>query len=177
MLEQILKTEINKAYLDLKSVLTQDGCKIISEQAPKQLLVKQGSLWGMTPTGAKKTITLNLATVNTGTQVKCTSKVSSDWQNITLVGCALAAVLVVVCRWMALDLNAFMTSGRASFWSWLATVNGMQDLQVDQSFVNLTMALAVFLSVIIILEVFDVIYVRNRIDSFIKGALKKLEKA
>jgi len=177
VLEQIINTEINNAYIDLKAVFTQDGCKIISEQAPKQLLVKQGSLWGMTPTGAKKTITLNLASVDTGTQVKYTSKVSSDWQNITLVGCALAAVLAVVCSWMALDLNAFMTSGRVSFWSWLATVNGMPDLQVGQSFVNLTMSLAVFLSVIIILEVFDVIYVRVRIDSFVKRALKKLEKA
>ena len=175
--EQTIKTEINKTYIDLKSVLTQDGCKIISEQAPKQLLIKQGSLWGMTPTGAKKTITLNLASVDTDTQVKCTSKLGSDWQNITLIGCALAAVLVVVCGWMALDLNAFMTSGRASFWSWLATVNGRPDLQVGQSFVNLTVALAVFLSVIIILEVFDVIYVRGRIDNFIKGTFKKLEKA
>jgi hypothetical protein len=177
VLEQIINMEINKTYLDLKSVLTQDGCKIISELAPKQLLVKQGSLWGMTPTGAKKTITLNLASVDVGTQVKCTTKLSSDWQNIALIGCALAAVLVAVCGWMALDLNSFMTSGKASFWSWLATVNGRPDLQVGQSFVNLTVALAVFLSVIIILEVFDVIYVRGRVDSFIKGTFKKLEKA
>ena len=70
-----------------------------------------------------------------------------------------------------------MTSGKASFWSWLATVNGRPDLQVGQSFVNLTVALAVFLSVIIILEVFDVIYVRGRVDSFMKRTLKKLEKA
>ena len=107
--------EINKTYLDLKSVLTQDGCKIISEQAPKQLLVKQGSLWGMTPTGAKKTITLNLASVDIGTQVKCTSKLSSDWQNITLIGCALAAVLVAVCGWMALDLNCFYDFWKGQF--------------------------------------------------------------
>jgi hypothetical protein len=175
VLEQTINTEINKAYLDLKAVLTQDGCKIISEQAPKQLLVKQGSLWGMTPTGAKKTITLNLASVDTGTQIKYTSKVSSDWQNITLVGCAFAAVLVVVCGWMALDLNAFMTSGRASFWSWLATINGRPDLQVGQNFVNLTVALAVFLSVIIILEIFDIFYVRGRVDSFMKAMFKKLK--
>jgi hypothetical protein len=175
VLEQIINSEINKAYVDLKSVLTQDGCKIISEQAPKQLLVKQGSLWGMTPTGAKKKITINLTSVDTGTQVKSTSKLSSDWQNITLIGCVLAAVLVAVCGWMALDLTAFMTSGNASFWSWLATVNGRPDLQVSQSLVNLTEALAVFLLVIIILEVIDVIYVRGRIDNFMKAKLEKLK--
>ncbi len=88
----------------------------------------------MSPVTAKKTMEVNFMAVEIGTQVKCTSKLSSDWKNIALIGCALAAVLVAVCGWMALDLNDFMVSGKASFWSWLATINGSPDLQVGQSF-------------------------------------------
>ncbi len=175
MLEQIINKEINKTYADLKAALTKDGSKILSEQAPKQLLVKHGSLWGMTPITAKKTITLNLAPVDSGTQVKYTSKLSSDWKNITLIGCAFAAILLAFCVWMALDLDAFMASGKASFWSWLATFNGRPDLQVGQNFVNLTGALTAFLLAIIILEVVEVIYVRGRIDRFMERTIRKLE--
>ena len=153
LLERTVNLEIDKAYADLKAVLLEKGCKIISEEPPKQILVKQGSLWGMSPKTAKKIIEVNFAPVDSGTQVTCSSRLSSDWKNLTLVGCALAAVLVGLCLWMTVDLNAFMVTQKPSFWSWLVTVNGSVDFQVGQAFVNLTKALAVFLSVIILLEI------------------------
>jgi len=77
------------------------GCKTLSEKPPNQICFKQGSLWGITPQTAKKTITVNLEPVDEGTRVKCFSKLASDWKNITLIGCALAFFLVGLCVWMA----------------------------------------------------------------------------
>ena len=60
------------------------------------------------------------------------------------------------------------------FWSWLVTVNGNIDFQVAQAFVNLTKALAVFLSIIIVSEIAIVVYVHSGIDQFAKQILNSL---
>jgi hypothetical protein len=174
LLKRTVSLEIDKAYADLKTVLLEKDCKIISEEPPKQISVKQGSLWGISPKTAKKTIEANFAPVDSGTQVTVSSRLSSDWINLTIVGCALAAVLVCLCLWIAFDLEAFMITQKPSFWSWLATVNGSVDFQVGQALVNLTKALAVFLSVIILLEIVIVVYVHVRIDRFAEGTINSL---
>ena len=124
LLKRTFNLEIDKAYADLKASLVQKGCKIVSEKPPKHLVVRQGSLWGMSPTSAKKTVDMSFTPADSGTQVTFSSRLSSDWKNMTIIGCALAAVLVGLCLWMALDLTAFMNTGKANFWSWLASVNG-----------------------------------------------------
>ena len=105
---------------------------------PKQILLNQGSLWGISPKTAKKTITVNLEQVDEGTRVRVSSKLSSDWKNITLIGCAFALVLVGLCIWMATDLTTVMATHQNSFWSWLVAVEGNVDLVAAQAFVNLT---------------------------------------
>jgi len=166
LLKRTFSVEIDKSYTDLKASLAQQGCKIISEDPPKRILVKQGSLWGMSPATAKKTLDVTFEAVNSGTQVTCSSRLSSDWKNLTIVGCTLAAVLVGLCSWMALDLSTFMVTGKPTFWSWLVTVNGNLDFAVAQSLVNLTKALVVFLSVIIVLEIAVAAYAYAGIDNF-----------
>ena len=175
LLERIVNSEIGKAYADLKAALIEKGCKIISEEPPKQILVKQGSLWGISPRTAKKAVGVNLVRVDSGTQVTCSSKLGSDWKNLTVVGCVLAVALVGLCLWMAFDLGTFMVTKTPSFWSWLVTVNGNVDFQVGQAFVNLTKALAVFLSVIILLEIAIAVYVHARIDRFAEEILNSLQ--
>jgi len=174
LLERTVSVGIDKAYADLKADLLEKGCRIISEDPPKQMLVKQGSLWGVSPRTAKKTIDVNFASVDSGTQVTCSSRLSSDWKNITIVGCVLAAVLVGLCLWITFDLDAFMVTQKPIFWSWLATVNGSVDYQVARAFANLTKALAVFLSVIILLEIAIAVYVQAKIDKFAETILNSL---
>jgi len=169
--ERTVSLEIDNAYAALKTAFTAKGCKVISEQSPNKILMKQGSLWGISPTSAKKKIQLNLESVNSDTKVTFSSSLSSDWKNVTLIGCVLAAVLVGLCLWMAFDLNAFLITRKPSFWSWLVTVNGNVDLQVGQAFVNLAKALAAFLSVIILLEVAITVYVHSRIERFTEDTL------
>ena len=174
MLKRTVSLEIDKAYADLKTVLLEKDCKIISEEPPKQISVKQGSLWGISPKTAKKTMEANFAPVDSGTQVTVSSRLSSDWINLTIVGCALAAVLVCLCLWIAFDLEAFMVTQKPSFWSWLVTVNGSVDFQVGQAFVNLAKSLAGFLSVIILLEIVIAVYVHAGIDRFAEEPLNSL---
>ena len=174
MLERTVRIEIEEAYADLKAALVEKGCKILSEEPPRQISVKQGSLWGILPKTAKKTVNIQLVSVDSGTRVTCSSKLASDWKNITAVGCALAVVLVGVCLWMATDLGAFMVTHEPSFWSWLVTVEGNVDLRVGQAFVNLTWGLAIFLSAIILLEMVIVVYVYSKIDAVTKEALDQL---
>jgi len=169
-----LNLAIEKAYAGLKTLLVQRGCKTISESPPTRLLVKQGSLWGMSPTSAKKIVDITLSSVDSGTQISCSSRLSTDWKNITIIGCALAAALVGLCLWMAFDVNAFVTNGRTTFWSWLVTVNGKVDVSVAHDFVNLTEGLAVFLFVIVVLEIVVAVYAHKRIERFSQGILDSL---
>ena len=164
--KQTVNLGIDKAYTDLKATLLEKGCRIISEDQPKQILVKQGSLWGISPKTAKKTIAVDLEAVDSGTQVSCSSRLSSDWKNLTIVGCALAAVLVGLCLWMTFNLATFMVTQKPVFWSWLITVNGSVDFQAGRALVSLTKALTVFLSGIIVLEMVIVFYVHSGMDRF-----------
>jgi hypothetical protein len=174
VLERTVHLEINKAYSAVKTALTDKGCKVISEQSPNKILLKQGSLWGISPGSAKKKIQVNLESVNSETKVTFSSCLSSDWKNVTLIGCVLAVVLIGLCLWMAFDLNAFLVTRKPSFWSWLVTVNGNVDLQVGQAFVNLAKTLAAFLCFIILLEIAITIYVHSRIDRFTNEILNSL---
>lgn len=171
MIKQTLNLEIEEAYVDLKASLARKGCKIVSEESPRHILAKQGSLWGMSPFTAKKTVDVTLERSSDGTQVTCSSRLSSDWRNITIIGCILAAVLVGVCLWMTFDLNAFTVTGKADYWSWLVTVDGALDSSAAQSLIRLTEVLAAFLSLVIVLEAIITVYVYRGIDRFTKDAL------
>jgi len=166
--------EIDKAYQDLRSSLTGKGCKIISEDPPRHIVAVQGSLWGMSPSTAKKIVDVIFKAADSRTQVTCSSRLSPDWKKLTIVGCALAAVLVGVCLWMAFDLGVFTINGEPNFWSWLATVNGNVDFAVAQDLVNLTKALAFFLIVVIILEIAVAVYAHAKIDRFAQGTFDVL---
>jgi hypothetical protein len=174
LLEKTINLTIEDSYSKLKAILVEKGGKIVSEQEQKQICFKQGSLWGVLPKTAKKTVTVTFKPIDEGTRVKCISTLASDWKNITLIGCALAFVLVGVCVWLATDLNATLASHMLGFWGWLITVEGNVDVVAAQALVNLTWGLATFLSAIILLEAAIVVYVRSRIDAFTEDALNIL---
>ncbi len=170
----MVNLKIEEAYPKFKDALTAKGCKVISEETPNQIYFKQGSLWGISPKTAKKTISIHLEQHGEETRIKFSSKLSSDWKNITIVGCGFAAVLVGLCIWMATDLSAFIATNVAGFWGWLVMVNGSVDLAAAQAFVRLTWGLAGFLTFIIVLEAAIVVYAQSKIDSFGEEALKEI---
>ena len=174
LLERTVNLKIEDAFTKLKAILVEKGCRVVSEEEPKQICFKQGSLWGVLPKTSKKTVNVTFEPINGGTHVKCISLLSSDWKNITLIGCALAFVLVGVCVWMATDLSSTLTSHVPGFWGWLVTVEGTVDAMAAQAFINLTWGLAAFLLFIILLEAAIVVYVHSKIDAFADDALKML---
>ncbi len=174
MVEQTVNFAIDDAYLKLKANFAEKGCKILSEAVPEQLVVKQGSLWGVMPKTAKKTLTCSLKSSGTGTQINCVSKLSRDWLNLTVIGTALSVVVVGLCVWISLDLSAFLETTRFSTWSWIASVGSRIDYEAGESFINLTRLLAFFLSAIIGFEIVVTLYTHSKIDAFAKEALQNL---
>jgi hypothetical protein len=174
LLERTINLTIEDATPKLKAAFIEKGCKVVSEEESRQICFKQGSLWGVLPKTAKKTVTLTFDPIDGGTRLKCTNVLASDWKNITFIGCALAFVLVGICIWMATDLTATLASQVPGFWGWLITVEGNVNVVAAQAFINLTWGLAVFLSVIIFLEAAIVVYVRSNIDTFTEDALNML---
>lgn len=174
VIKRNVKLDIDKTYTAVKAAFAQKGCKIISEKLPTQILAKQGSIWGTSPKTTKKIIDINLITFDSGTQVTCFSRLSSDWKNLALVGSTFAAVLVGLCLWIAIDLSAFMVTLKPSFWSWIMTVNCNIDFRVAQAFVSLAKGLAIFLSLTIVLEIAIIIYVHAKLDKFAEETLNSL---
>ena len=108
MLERTFNLKIEDVYPKLKAILVEKGCKVISEDPQNQIRFKQGALWRIAAQTAKKNITSTLEAVDGGTRLRCSSKLASNWKNITLIGCAFAAVLIGLCMWIASDLSGFI---------------------------------------------------------------------
>jgi hypothetical protein len=106
--------------------------------------------------------------------VVCFSKLASGWKNITLIGCVLAAVLLGLCVWMAVDLSVFMSTNNPSIWSWLVSESGNVNVLAERAFINLAWEMSVFLLIVIVLEVAIVVYVKSQIDRFAMLVLDSL---
>jgi hypothetical protein len=174
LLERTVGLEIEKAHAELKALLHKRGCRIVAEESPALISVKQGSLWGISPRTAKKVVTYRLSSVDSGTRITFSSSLASDWKNLTVIGTVLAVLVASVCWWIAMDLDAFMITQQPSYWSWIATVDGYIDFQTAETFAGLTRMLAIFLVIIIAIEAVIVVYGHFRINSFAEENLKAL---
>ena len=172
--ERTVGLEIEKAYAELKTLLLKRGCKLLAEEPPVYISVKQGSLWGISPKTAKKVMTYRLARDDSGTRITCSSSLASDWKNLAVIGTVLAVLVAAVCGWIAVDLDAFVVTKEPSYWSWIATVDGYADFQTAQFFAGLVRLLAVFLALIIAIEVLVAVYAHFRINTFAEENLNAL---
>jgi hypothetical protein len=169
-----LNLGIIEAYTKTKEVLVKEGCAVIFEEQNRQLVVKQGSLWGISPKTAKKTITATFKVAGDKTDVAYNSEVASDWKYVTIIGCVLAAALIGLCVWMALDLSEFMTTGGPGFWSWLITSGDTVRFSAGEAFVNLTWGLSVFLAIIIAIETAIYVQVNRKIELSAEAAFAQV---
>ena len=176
LVERTVGLEVKRAYSNLKSVFVEKNCRITSEEAPVFISVRHGSIWGISPANAKKNVESRLTSVASGTRITCSSSLASDWKNLTLVGCLLAVVVLVLCLWMTVDLNVLVATQQQGYWSWIARVDGYIDIQTAEMMAGLTQMLAFFLSIILIAEVVIVVYVNFSIDSFAEEALNDLRE-
>ena len=166
MFERNVGLEIEKAYADLKALLLRKGCKVVAEEPPTFISVKQGSLWGISPRTAKKVVRYRLSPVDSGTRISCSSSLASDWKNLTVIGIILSLIVMALCWWIAADLEAFMITQEPSYWSWIVMVDSYLDFQTGQMLVSLTRMLTDFLAIIIALEAVIAVYAHFRINVF-----------
>jgi len=174
LFERNIGLKIEKAYADLKALLLRKGCRIVAKEPPTFISVKQGSLWGISPRTAKKVVSYRLYPVDSGTRITVSSSLASDWKNLTIIGSALAVIVIALCWWIAADLEAFMITQEPSYWSWIVMVDSYIDFQTGQMFAGLTRMIAVFLATIIALEAVVAVYAHFRINVFAEETLKAL---
>ena len=165
---------INEAYANLKALLLKKGCRIVAEETPTFMSVKQGSLWGISPRTAKKVVRYRLSPVDSGTRITVSSSLASDWKNLTIIGSALAVLVMALCWWITADLETFMITQEPSHWSWIVMVDSNINFQTGQMLVSLTRMLTVFLAIIIALEAVIAVYAHSKINVFAEENLKAL---
>src|SRR3989304_6992756 len=174
LFERTIALEVEKAYANLKVFLLSKGCRVIADEAPNHLSVSQGSIWGISPKTAKKVIRYRFSSLDSGTRLTVSSKLASDWKNITLIGSAFSLIMAFLCLWIASDMDVLITTQKPGYWSWIATTDGYANLQVAQAVAALTRGLAVFLAVVVALEIIIFVYANSKIDEAAKGYLDSL---
>lgn len=97
LLERTVGLEIEKAHVELKALLLEKGCRIVTEEPLTLVSPKQGLLWGISHRTAKKTVPYHLAPVGSGTRITCFFSLASDWKNLTVTGTALAVLIATLC--------------------------------------------------------------------------------
>ncbi len=172
--EKSIPLPIEQTYTQLKNILLKSKCKIIEEKPFQCISVKQGSLNGILPKSAKKTVKYYLSPEGTGTKITSCTKIASDWANLTLYGNILAAVLAGIFLWIAADMDNYMLTAKPSFWTWIARAYGYPDLRYVMFMINVTRAIAIFLALTVALEILIVIYVYPRKDAFAQETLQVL---
>ena len=120
-------------------------------------------------------ISYRFSSLDSATRLTVSSKLASDWKNITLIGSAFSLIMAFLCLWIAIDLDVLMATQKPGYWGWIAMIDGYADLQVAQAVAALTRFLAVFLAVVVALEIIIFIYVNSKIDEVAKGYLNALE--
>ncbi len=174
MPQTVVNAGTEEAYTQLKAQLTKKKCKIAFEQAPNSISAVQGSLWGTSPKAAQKKITFTLQQDVSGTTVTGNSKLTSGYIKLTLIGCALSIALMLVCVWIALDLQSYVSVGTAGVWNWLGQVNGHLDTEKATIFIRLDWILSAFLAATLTAEAVIVARVHAKIEIFVEEIIKNL---
>jgi hypothetical protein len=174
LLERSIGLEIEKGYLELRSILLEKGGRIVSEDPPKHISIQHGSLRGVSPKGAKKVVSYQLFPHKSGTRIASCSSISSDWANLTLWGNIVAGIVAAVFWWIATDMENFVVNGILGYWTGLARAFGYPNVQYLFFMINVIKALSIVLVVTIVLEILDVFIVRSKINSFAEETLDEL---
>lgn len=166
-----LKTK--EAFVKLKQLILLNGYLIIKEESPSNLTFEQGSIWGISPRTAKKTVTFNLQELKSDTHITFSSKLAPKWKNLTVGGYAASIFLVFLSLWITLDLENSIITENPSFWSWVATYANTINFIALQSFSNLAKLLFFFIIIVLLVESVIVIYSYLKINIIAKETLNQ----
>jgi hypothetical protein len=173
--EASIKAEVKLTFDKLKTIIANEKDKIVYEDPPHSLTLVQGSIWGITPRTAKKITTYTLSQEAQETRITSKTHLTSDYVNLALAGCIFSIALLIVCIWIALDLQN-LAANKTIFWSWLALTSGQVDSNKANVFLWLTWFLSVFLAASLALEAFIISKIRSGIGVFTQETLKALKE-
>ncbi len=174
MLEKIVPMSVEETYRKLRSLLAGKSCKFVEELSSKSIVVKQGSLSGVMPKSAKKTVRFELSSAGSVTKIVATSKIDSVWTGLTLYGSILAAVLAGLLFWVAADMESYVLTAKPGVWSWLASAYGYPDVGRLMFTASVNRAAAVLLVLTVAFEIAVAAYVYPRKDAFSQDVLADL---
>lgn len=170
----VLKAEVGSAFTQLKTLLTKNKCEVTAENAPFSLSALQGSLWGVTPKTAKKTLKFQLSQTSLGTHISGTSNLSLNYVKLSVAGCVFAVLLSAVCVWISMDLNTFITTRSPNSWSWMINNGGYVNVQGALLLSKLTRVFMAFLLFTLALETAILVYVHRKVGEFAIEILEAL---
>ena len=165
-----------EAFGSLKELLLQKDCKLVAEELPTLISVRQGSIWGVSPKTAKKTIECRLSVVGSKTHVAVSSSLSEDWKRLTIVGGVLSVVVAAFCFWIYVDLEGFVATLQPSVWSWVVTSGDLVNTQATLMFAALAGWLGVFLAATVLVEDVIYVYAKSKVDGFAEEVLRTLSE-
>jgi len=174
LFEKTLNLTSEEAYTQLKMQIVQRKWKIISEEAPKKISVVQGSIWGTMPKTAQKEMTFTLQEDSSETKVESNSVLTPKYIALTLAGIVFSIALIVICVWMALNFQAYISTGAAGFWGWLVQAGGILNPDKAALFARLSWFLTAFLAATLVVEAIVVVRVKAKIDSLAEEIVKTL---
>ena len=154
MIERIVGLSTKKAFEELRNLLLKSKCKITAEEHPKSITVEQGSLWGVSPKGVKKTVNFHLIPKDSETRIVSTASLTSDWILISVFG--------------------YVIIGIFSPLFWLFAIDIESSIFYESSMANLFKILSIFLAIVSIIGVVLDVYIYAKRDSFAEETLRLL---
>ncbi|MCW3997249.1 MAG: hypothetical protein NWF10_01600 [Candidatus Bathyarchaeota archaeon] len=175
MPERLVNLQIKEIYSKVKQILVERDYLIIVDEPYTCLSIKQGSIWGIMPRTAKKIINYSFRSMQSGTRIHFYSSFAPEWKYLTVIGYVLSFFLVGLSLWINMDLENYILSGNASFWSWIVTSANSTGFSSAQSFSDLARMLALFLILVVLVETLLVIYSHFKINDIAEEILNQLE--
>ena len=171
MTKTIVKLPLEESIVRLKKLLLEKGAQLIREESDS-ITVKQGSIWGVSPTSAKKIIRFEVSTDKTdGTKIVSNSKLSKDYIRFTLLGIVLTVAVMLVCLWISFDLSA-VAMDHANFLGGVISSSARAFRLLSE----VTLLFSVFLAVTLVLESVVIINIHRKIETFVRKILMNIEK-
>jgi hypothetical protein len=174
LVEKTVNSVPSEAHKRLMDLLLAKNCKVVESVPPYTVSTVQGSLWGTSAKSAKKRISFVLREAPQETIIYGASNLTSGYLFFAFIGVALSMALMIICIWVAVDLQTSVSNGVMSYWSWLSQINGFLDLNLASFYISLCWGLAVFLAVSILFEIIIVVRILSKVDVFAEEILKIL---
>jgi hypothetical protein len=171
LFERIVALDAEKAYSELKNQLFRQNSKLIIDEPPQHLVVEQGSLFGLTPKGAKKRIECHFHPQGDHTRIVAKTSLSSNWKKVTCLGYLIGAVCIALAILLAFTVQAIATQ---PYFLSIFTEFGSYNYSQLQLIANMLWGLAIFLVSILSVNIIADLLIYRRKDSLIEETLKML---